>query len=802
MIRYPQFREQSDEAEQQPSPKRRGVVRRSLSFADDPNSETDVVFAPAKRMQRSMTLATVTDVSDEKAEPVDNACAHECLIPTSQASDFHVLRLDLKLGAPGSASSPAALVSQLEKASIANLLDERIAASTSHVDKLRARIQDTASKVLVTGDLNAGKSTFVNALLRREVMPVDQQPCTTAFCEVHDAAENGGIEEVHLLKDGPEAYSVADEATYTRAKISDLEDIVGENEDTGLKMKIYLRDTSSPAESLLNNGVVDISLIDAPGLNRDNTKTTAVFARQEEIDVVVFVVSAENHFTLSAKEFLWNASLEKAYVFVVVNKYAGIRDKAKCRRLVLEQIKQLSPRTYEAADELVHFVDSAVAASDAADPSFTNLQTSLRSFVLEKREQSKLAPASTYLSHLLSDVELLVGSNAILAQVELDRAKEDLNRARPVLEKMKKGRETLEDGLEAVEEEGAGVAGARTKQVLDEALTLVSQGKPGVDKTTVRMPSYPGLLDIWDYITDVRRALLASVDAAVKQVEDEARVTTVAGVDAIAKMGKEHLPEGTAESKRVFMPEAMFSARAVDRKKTRRVSGGVMGPMGVHSLGLGLAQRSELLEANFLDLFDVHHQFWVHFGSEDEDAVSKGADEEVGPTALSVISVGLGALTMVGGKAMGARGLIEGVFRVSDLFASPSARKWAAPLVGACAIGATVYFVLELPQSIPRNVGRRIRRELLARPEGADEQAEGFVEAHAGRVSRETRKVLRLASWDLKERFRGTMDERAREVKGAEESERKSRKALDYFRGVERQTGEVREAAGLVSASL
>ena len=28
------------------------------------------------------------------------------------------------------------------------------------------------------------------------------------------------------------------------------------------------------------------------------------FSRQEEIDLVVFVVSAENHFTLSAKEFI------------------------------------------------------------------------------------------------------------------------------------------------------------------------------------------------------------------------------------------------------------------------------------------------------------------------------------------------------------------------------------------------------------------------------------------------------------------------------------------------------------------
>jgi mitofusin len=157
-------------------------------------------------------------------------------------------------------------------------------------------VEDTSSKVLVTGDLNAGKSTFVNALLRREVMPVDQQPCTTAFCEVHDAAENEGREEVHVLTEGV-TYDIKDESTYTRGTVADLEGIVGETQQM---IKLYLADSRAPSESLLNNGVVDISLIDAPGLNRDSLKTTAVFARQEEIDVVVFVVSAENHFTLSS----------------------------------------------------------------------------------------------------------------------------------------------------------------------------------------------------------------------------------------------------------------------------------------------------------------------------------------------------------------------------------------------------------------------------------------------------------------------------------------------------------------------
>ncbi|EIN12294.1 transmembrane GTPase fzo1 [Punctularia strigosozonata HHB-11173 SS5] len=789
VVRYPQFTEKV--VEHDTTKKKRAGARRSLSFADDPTSETEVVFRPAKGMARAMTMSAVKDVPEEKEDSMVEEKAS--LLSDAEAAEFNVLRLDLKLGSHGSSSSPAALVSQLEKSSIANLLDERINSSVNHVDKLRQRIQDTSSKVLVTGDLNAGKSTFVNAILRRQIMPVDQQPCTTAFCEVRDARDNDGKEEIHLVKEGVE-YNVADDKTFIRRELKDLEEIVDGNENSQQVIKLYLSDARAPAESLLHNGVVDISLIDAPGLNRDSLKTTALFARQEEIDVVVFVVSAENHFTLSAKEFLWNASHEKAYIFVVVNKYAQIRNKEKCRRLVLEQIKQLSPKTYEDADNLVHFVDSAQVMDFAsAHPSFDTLESCLRSFVLTKREKSKLAPASTYLTKLLSDIDLLAGANAIVAQTELERAKNDLDRARPVLEKMQNGREALEENLEAVEEDGARKSSSRTREIVGLALDKVAQGQPGVDKV-LSMPTYPGILNLWDYAKDVRRVLLQSIDLAVKMAEDEARVTTARGVDAVSKLADEYLPEGVERSRRVFVPEAMFSVRPgskAERRKSLRsvVAGGVLG------LGIGLAQRPDLLETTFADLFDMQH-VWVRLGLEESEDSKE--DEESNATALSVVSVGVGALTMVGGQALGARGIIEGLVRVSDMLANETARKWAAPVVGAFAIGLTAYFVLELPTTVPKTIGRRIRKELVKAGDGS----EMYVDAQAARVARETRKVLRLASWDLKERFRSAMEERGKEVKGAEEMEKKAGKAVEFFRSVEMRTGEVREGAvlGLVDA--
>jgi mitofusin len=207
-----------------------------------------------------------------------------------------VLGIDVKTNGKQTAS----LIGSLEASSVATLLQEKLAEAASYLDRLYKRVSDTSSKVFITGDLNAGKSTFVNALLRREVVPQDQQPCTTHFCEVVDANQNDGREEIHAIRD-PEKYSRGDPSTFDRYDIRHLPLMVTENaekNDYNL-FKIYCHDQRPATESLVKNGLVDISLIDSPGLNIDSLKTTANFAKQEDIDVIVFMVHAENQFTLS-----------------------------------------------------------------------------------------------------------------------------------------------------------------------------------------------------------------------------------------------------------------------------------------------------------------------------------------------------------------------------------------------------------------------------------------------------------------------------------------------------------------------
>ncbi|WFD29718.1 mitofusin [Malassezia sp. CBS 17886] len=707
----------------------------------------------------------------------------------AQGARLSVLRLELKLDAAGNAST---LVDALEKSSVGQLLDERMGRSENHLRSLRVRICDTQSKVLVTGDLNSGKSTFVNALLRRAMVPTDQQPCTLMFCEMHDAGgENGGVEEVHMVYD-VKAYDRADPSTYTRRRLDELDGIFAAEEEAPAHpqpvLKCYCTGMRAAEESLLHNGAVDIALIDAPGLNRDSVKTTALFARQEEIDVVVFVVSAENHFTLSACEFLQNASNDKAYVFVVVNKFDQIRDQNRCRRRVLEQIRELSPHTYEEASELVHFVDSRAMCAATGEEKFAvdgtvvelgrfaALENSLHDFVLRRRAKSKLLPAQTYLHRLLGDVVFLSQLNQQAAHADVEDARARLAKSRPLLADCEANAVKVQHQVEGEEDRVVSQMLATSESTVADALAKVGRGESA--HASVALPAYPGLFRLWEYAEDVRSAMLASLQAAVHGCEENAREATTAAVHDIGKLSDTYVPKEPEHTQRVFVPEAMFAKRD--------------GPT-VALAGLGVSV--DIVAVRVSDLFDVHHHLALVTGTGRKPDAKEASDET---SLVPSLSLGLGALTLVGTKSLGVKTAIEAFVRVTDILGSRAARRWAAPVLLVVSVGAVAWIAMDLPRAVPRNVGRSIQTELAS---GRSVRGPGhsrallrhstdvFATMHAARVTRETRKVLRLASWDLQEKFRVAVAKRRSDVEKTEAQEKCAALAHQWFaQTVERST--------------
>ncbi|CAK7246208.1 MAG: mitofusin [Sporothrix thermara] len=720
-------------------PPDRGPLRRSYTALQDNSSNNNNNMAAE---------------SSRAAEARTSSAAEPRLVTPQIAQEFSVLKLDLKLGG----MHQAELVHSLEKASIASLLDEKIRTSLRHLDALRERIEDISSKVLITGDLNAGKSTFCNALLRRKILPEDQQPCTSIFCEVLDASENSGVEEVHAVHLDT-VYNRNDESTYDVFSLQELEKIVIDN-TTYMQCKVYVKDERAIDESLLSNGIVDIALIDAPGLNSDTTKTTAVFARQEEIDVVVFVVSAANHFTLTATEFIRAAAAEKAYFFFVVNGFDVIRDQQRCKKMILDQVSGLSPQTHKEASELVHFVSSnAIPISppggggggggsgsssggggggggggdDDDDDStgkgkgkgkeklrnFESMEQSLRRFVLEKRAQSKLAPAKNYLLNILNDVNALATVNAEVAQSEIARVGEELKEIEPQLETNRKAKTEVAAEAEQIIE--------RTyKEVYDQSRAVIGFSIAHAGDDSLGVP-YPGIWSAFQYAEDIKQAMFSKIAASVADCEENARHKAGTGVNTLKQLGILHLGEDFVDLN--FRPEFMFRRRRDE-------------------LARRLDVPTEILD--FVDLSMILQR-----------------QEKVAGTGMA-----LTLATAVGTRLVGGQSWVDHALSAVKLVGSANARRMVVPGLLLAAVAAAGYILSQIPQSLPHRLSSKISSRLAEID---------YVHYNASRIAGTVRKVLRYPADSIRDGLNRSVDQLGTRKEDTLKIKAESEVALKYF---------------------
>ncbi|CAN8097464.1 unnamed protein product [Discula destructiva] len=745
---YPSVqRAETDSTASSPS---RPYLQQTFSHIDAISSSS----APPPPMRRAQT-SLESHASAESSKAAEKRLAAEPRLVSPQiAQEFSILKLDLKLGS----LNQTQLVHSLEKGSIASLLDGKISSSVQHLMKLQERIEDTASKVLITGDLNAGKSTFCNALLRRKVLPEDQQPCTSIFCEVLDYKENSNIEEVHAVHKDT-IYDRNDETTYDVYRLDQLEQIVIDSE-AYLMCKVYVREVRSLDESLINNGVVDIALIDAPGLNSDTTKTTAVFARQEEIDVVVFVVSAANHFTQSAKEFLWAAASEKAYLFIVVNGFDMIRDQQRCRKMILDQVVGISPRTHKENRELVHFVSSNAiptmapspgggpggngsgsssgGGDDPSDPKgkgkdkeklrdFQNLEQSLRRFVLEKRARSKLAPAKTYLLNILNDVNSLATVNAEVAQSEVNRVGKELREIEPQLEASKKAQNKITDEVNHAIDETCDDVYQHTRSSLNLAIEHADEN--------IDVP-YPGLLQAFDYAEGLKAAMLQGIQVCVNDCEEYARGKAVGGVNAIKQLGILHL--GSEYAGLNFHPDVMFR-----RKRD------------------ALAKQ-----------IDIPTELWDFV----DWSTLMQRQEKVAGTGMA-----LTVATTVGMQVVGGYSWMEHAFSAARIVGNDNLRKMIVPTIVVAAMAAAYYVLQQIPQCLPHRISGKISTQLAAME---------YAHHNAHRISGSVRKVLHTPKDHVVFNLNRSVEELGQRREETLKVKKESHEALRYF------TNLVRDSAG------
>jgi predicted GTPase len=187
-------------------------------------------------------------------------------------------------------------------------LDELAALGTAHdqdqIGALRDRLDAARLRVLVAGEAKRGKSTLINALLGRAVLPVGVTPLTAVATTVRYG--NDPCVDVRFA-DGHEE----------KQPMSALPDLVTERGNPGNRRRIaavtvYLN-APLPADG--------VELVDTPGTGSVFAwDTAAAHEALETMDAAVFVLTADPPVSAAERDLYAEVTGLSAATFTVLNK--------------------------------------------------------------------------------------------------------------------------------------------------------------------------------------------------------------------------------------------------------------------------------------------------------------------------------------------------------------------------------------------------------------------------------------------------------------------------------------------------
>ena len=276
------------------------------------------------------------------------------------------------------------------------------------ITALRDRLDAARLRVLVAGEAKRGKSTLINALLGRAVLPTGVTPLTAVATTVR----YGDDHRVEVrFSDGHEE----------KQPVSALPDLVTERGNPGNQRHIAAVTVYLDAP-LLAGGV---ELVDTPGTGSVFTWDTATAHEAlEAMDAAVFVVTADPPVSAAERDLYAKVASLSVTTFAVLNKAdhldkAGLREAAEFTARVLAGAtagRNAPPRVYPV---------SARAALDGGDPGFDAFAADFTAYLAQGRVKdlraSAAAQARRLASGLLDEVALTRRAAQLAAGDAADR---------------------------------------------------------------------------------------------------------------------------------------------------------------------------------------------------------------------------------------------------------------------------------------------------------------------------------------------------------------------------------------------
>jgi hypothetical protein len=216
--------------------------------------------------------------------------------------------------------------------------------TTARAGEVLDRVENDFFRVAVVGEFKRGKSTLINALLGREILPADVLPCSATLNRV----TYGINPEVNLIfqpKDGEpervETIGIEALSDYVTKLTPESEQRAADIKEAVVRYPIkYCRDKAD--------------IIDTPGLNDDEAMTDVTMSVLPTVDAALLVILAQSPFSSYEADFL-NRLLTKdlGRVIFVVNRMDEIR-RPRDRERILQAVSDRIERSVKARAVELH----------------------------------------------------------------------------------------------------------------------------------------------------------------------------------------------------------------------------------------------------------------------------------------------------------------------------------------------------------------------------------------------------------------------------------------------------------------
>lgn len=213
---------------------------------------------------------------------------------------------------------------EVKKACAALKLDARVSA----LDNMKQRLNSEDFSVGIMGEFRRGKSTVINALLGKEIVPADIVPTSATPNYIRWGASP--YAEVHF-KDGTSKTVPVDDLSHYVTKINEE---YAKTAETVSDAVVYY-----PCQ-FCQNGV---QIVDTPGLNDDERMNYISERVLSTLDAIIMVLVPDSPFSISEAEFVASKVMasDMGRIIFVLNKMDLIDDEDDRKRLINEIKKKI-----------------------------------------------------------------------------------------------------------------------------------------------------------------------------------------------------------------------------------------------------------------------------------------------------------------------------------------------------------------------------------------------------------------------------------------------------------------------------